>query len=458
MHLADKYAETLLNALPGKSCEPPTGCGEHPALTWARSGAMALTGRADEAPRVAPAPLATCARAALDALRALAPKSRLALERGDLASALDGAALLAERAAYLGLMRHGSISPGGSCHLLRAADGWIAVSLPRADDRALIPAWLEGDGSEEVRLDPWDLVAEKVAKRRAVDVVMRARLLGLAVAAAGPPSGVAPPWFRVAARGANRVARRKRRQPLVVDLSALWAGPLCGRLLGLAGARVVKVESVGRPDGARCGSAGFYEALNAEKESVGLDLRTPRGVGSLRSLLRHADIVIENARPRAFAQLGISAERLVGEGLVWVSITGYGRREPEAQWTAYGDDAAAASGLAATTGDPDAPLFCGDAIADPLAGIHAALAALAHWRSGEGALVELSLRDVTAHCLALGGKGLDARVEVRNSGFVVIEGGAHVPVASPRGALPVGRARPLGADTASVLGEFHIRC
>jgi hypothetical protein len=419
---------------------------------------MALTGRANEAPRVAPAPLATCSRAALDALRALAPKSRLALERGHLASALDGAALLGERAAYLGLLRRGSVSPGGSCHLLRAADGWIAVSLPRADDRALIPAWLEEDCNEEARLEPWHLVASHVSKRRAVEVVARARLLGLAVAEARPPSDVAPAWFRVAARGANRAARRKRSRPLVLDLSALWAGPLCGRLLGLAGARVVKVECVNRPDGARYGPSGFYEVLNAEKESVGLDLRTPRGVGSLQRLLHHADVVIENARPRALTQLGIDAERFVGEGLVWVSITGYGRREPEAHWTAYGDDAAAASGLVAATGDPDAPLFCGDAIADPLAGIHAAIVAMAQWRSGEGALLELALRDVAAHCIGFGGEDPGARIEGRNSGFEVVFGGERAPVASPRAALPVGRARALGADTASVLQEFRIGC
>ena len=453
MHPAGDYAETLLNALPSVSCEPPSRRGEHPAFTWARSGAMALTGRADEAPRLAPAPLATCATGALDALRALAPTSRLALERGPYASPVDGAALLGERGAYLGLRRRGPISPGGSCHLLRAADGWIAVNLPRPDDRALLPAWMEEE-DEETGPEPWRLVASHVAKRRVVDLAARARLLGLAVAQAGPPRGVAPPWFRVAARG----AWRKRSRPLVLDLSALWAGPLCGRLLGLAGARVVKVECVRRPDGARYGSARFYEALNAEKESVALDLRTPRGVGCLRRLLQHADVVIENARPRALAQLDIDAGMFADEGLVWVSITGYGRREPEAHWTAYGDDAAAASGLAAATGDPDAPLFCGDAIADPLAGIHAALAALAQWRSGEGALLEISLRDVTAHCLGFGGDGPDARVEARNSGFEVVDGQTRVPVAAPRAALPVGRARPIGADTASVLGELGISC
>jgi crotonobetainyl-CoA:carnitine CoA-transferase CaiB-like acyl-CoA transferase len=198
--------------------------------------------------------------------------------------------------------------------------------------------------------------------------------------------------------------------------------------------------------------------LNAEKESVGLDLRTPRGVACLRRLVEQADVVLENARPRAFAQLGIDAETLIGEGLVWVSITGYGRREPEAHWAAYGDDAAAASGLAELTGDPDAPLFCGDAIADPLAGIHAAVAALSHWRSGEGALVEIALHDVTAHCLSLAEEGPAARVEVRSSGFEVVDGNTRAPVASPRAVLPRGLARPLGADTASVLREFRIPC
>ena len=140
MHAPGGYAESLLAELPPIGAEPPAPRLEHPALAWARSGAMALTGRAEEPPRLAPAPLATCAAAALDALRSLAPTSRLALESARAgATGLDGAALLGERAAYLGLARRGSVSAGGSCRLLRAADGWIAVSLPREDDRALIP-------------------------------------------------------------------------------------------------------------------------------------------------------------------------------------------------------------------------------------------------------------------------------------------------------------------------------
>ena len=457
MHPAGAYADSLLAALPAVGAEPVAARLEHPALGWARSGAMLLTGRADEPPRLAPAPLATCAAAALDALRALAPKSRLALEAaGAGARGLDGAALLGERAAYLGLARRGAISPGGSCRLLRAADGWIAVSLARDEDRALIPAWLEG--GEASTSDPWDIVASRVAQRRAAEVVARARLLGLAVSEAGSCAGVAPPWLRVAARGARRAAPLEPSAPLVRDLSTLWAGPLCGRLLALAGARVVKVESAARPDGARYGPPGFYAALNADKESIALDLRTPRGVGRLRRLLERADAVIESARPRALAQLGIDAEAFVGEGLVWVSITGYGRREPEGNWVAYGDDASAASGLAAATGDPDAPLFCGDAIADPLTGLHAAVSTLSHLHAGEGALLELALRDVTAHCLGLASARDGVCIEAQGSGFEVVAGRARAVVSRPRAVLPTGRARPLGADTAALLAEFGIRC
>jgi crotonobetainyl-CoA:carnitine CoA-transferase CaiB-like acyl-CoA transferase len=457
MHPTGTYANSLLAALPAVGAEPTAARLEHPALAWARSGAMGLTGRADEPPRLAPAPLAICAAAALDALCALAPMSRLALAAASADSRrLDGAALLGERAAYLGLSRRGAISPGGSCRLLRAADGWIAVSLPRDEDRALIPAWLEVD--EGSPSDPWDLVASGVAQRHVADVVPRARLLGLAVSEAGARADVAPPWLRVAARGARRAAALEREAKLVLDLSALWAGPLCGRLLALAGARVVKVESLGRPDGARYGPPGFYAAVNADKESLALDLRTQRGVACLHALLERADAVIESSRPRALAQLGIDAEALVGEGLVWVSITGYGRGEPENNWIAYGDDASAASGLAVATGDPDAPLFCGDAIADPLTGLHAAVSALAHLRAGEGALLELALRDVTAHCLGLASARDGACVEARHLGFEVVAGPARANVLAPRATLPTGRTRSLGADTAAVLAELGIRC
>jgi hypothetical protein len=141
---------------------------------------------------------------------------------------------------------------------------------------------------------------------------------------------------------------------------------------------------------------------------------------------------------------------------VWVSITGYGRREPEGNWIAYGDDAAAASGLAAATGDPDAPLFCGDAIADPLTGLHAAVAALAHLRAGEGALLELALRDDHRPLPGLGA--------ARDGACVAAQGPAsrcrrpvRAAVAAPRAVLPIGPTRPWRRHRA-VLAELGIRC
>ena len=56
---------------------------------------------------------------------------------------LDALALLGERAALMGLWRRGATSCGGSCHLLPSSAGWVAVSLPREEDRDLVPAWLE---------------------------------------------------------------------------------------------------------------------------------------------------------------------------------------------------------------------------------------------------------------------------------------------------------------------------
>jgi crotonobetainyl-CoA:carnitine CoA-transferase CaiB-like acyl-CoA transferase len=189
---------------------------------------------------------------------------------------------------------------------------------------------------------------------------------------------------------------------LVVDLSSLWAGPLCARLLGRAGARVVKVESSTRPDGARRGPVAFFDAVNAGKEHLALPLHTAAGRAELRALLRTADVVVEGSRPRALEQMGIEpAEVLAGRpGAVWVAITAYGRRGPWRNRVGFGDDAAAAGGLLAA--DPTgAPTFAGDALADPLAGVVAAALAALALRGGGGVLVDVALREV-ARAAALG--------------------------------------------------------
>jgi len=423
---------------------------EHPAITWAHSGLMHLTGQPDGAPTMCPVPLAACADGALAALASLA---------GVDFGGLRGSQLLAERAAIAGYRRQGERSPGGHCRLLPAADGDLAVNLARDEDWSLIPAWLEADASD------WNTLARIIRRRPAAQLEARARVLGLAVARSASPSAGA--WITndtsfprrressSASKASGKLGPRLRgddERPLVVDLSSLWAGPLCGWLLQRCGARVIKVESTQRPDGARHGPAAFFDLLNAGKESVALDLAAPAGRAQLRALLARADIVIEASRPRALRQLGIEAEALLAErpGLTWLSITGYGRSGPHENAIAYGDDAAVAAGLSEVLREATGQrLVAGDAIADPLTGLHAALAAWASYRDGGGRLVSLSLRDVVGHCIAFDLPPAGA-LKRRQAEWSRIGGEALAPTVRPARDI----ARPLGADTATVLAEF----
>ncbi|HET9063904.1 MAG TPA: CoA transferase, partial [Candidatus Binatia bacterium] len=410
----------------------------HPDLEWAASGAMALTGCVDGPPELAPAPIATAACAAVSALASVASASPTLDTRA--LRALDAAALLGERAAIFGHTRHGSTSAGETCHLLRCADGWTAVNLARPEDMGLLPAWLG-----EARFDdPHAFVAGNTSRRNAADIVERGRLLGLPVApVAGAPAARATDWLRVAAEGAPRRGAPVE-PPLVVDLSALWAGPLCTHLLALAGARVVKLESTRRPDGARRGPSAFFDLINGGKRSVALDFASNDGVRALRALVNSADIVVESSRPRALRQLGINAEDIVAmrPGRVWVSITGYGRDEPMGNWVAFGDDAAVAGGLVAwPAGTDGTPIFCADAVADPLTAMHAALAALSHWQRGGGALLDVALQRVAAFVAAQPVTLPRGRVDAcRHEGAIR---DWEVVVADERCAVAAPRARPV---------------
>ncbi|TJY58939.1 CoA transferase [Sinimarinibacterium sp. CAU 1509] len=451
------YARRLLEAVGYPSITVELAA-EHPALSAARCGLMALTGPADGAPLPCPAPLAACADGALAALAALAPMGAL--------DGLRGANLLTERAAIAGHVRAGSVSPGGSCHLLQTADGAIALSLTRDDDWELLPAWLR-DGSD-IGAGNWGALAANVRGRTMQALVEDGRELGLAVCPMAPPSSRPVPWVqRVAGRGYSGAAALPRRAPRVVDLSSLWAGPLCSHLLQRCGADVVKVESLSRPDGARRGPPAFFDLLNAGKRSVALDFSTAQGRRQLQALLARADIVIEASRPRALRQLGIDAEAMVQAhpALSWISINGYGRAEPMAQWIAYGDDAGVAAGLSRMMFEVFGQrVIVGDAIADPLTGLHAALAAWAGFRQGGAGLLSIALTDVVRHCIAadlVAGTSLRERTQVwrqRVDEAQSLLRAGEVAVAVPQARVAEGAAAMLGADTDAVLRDWGVAC
>jgi len=348
----------------------------------------------------------------------------------------DLGVLLTGRAALAGLARRGRISPGGACRMVRAADGWVAVSLARPDDAAMVPAITAT--AADIGGDPWSVLAAAARSLPAARLVDRARLLGVPAAVAGRPAradGADPERVERPAGAAPGVPARR---PLVVDLSSLWAGPLCAKLLADAGARVVKVESRDRPDGARAGNRAWFDWLHAGHESVVLDFAGERGV--LAGLVDAADVVIEGSRPRALAALGIDAGRTVAgrPGRVWLSITGHGRSGPEAAWTAFGDDAAVAAGLLARDA-AGCPVFCGDAAADPVTGLLGARAVLDSRARGGGELVSLSMVDAVRSVLG-------PRPTVPADGRPDAAG-PHPPPAAPP-------APPAGAHTSSVVREL----
>ncbi len=385
---------------------------------WAASGAMALTGTRDGHPLAAPGDQAA-------GLAAAAAVVELLSALGGRRVVVDGPALAGERAALAGLTRRGRINPGGSCRLLRAADGWIAVNLPRPTDLDLLEAWLGAPQGP----DPWRTVEEVLARRPVSVAVAAGQELGLAVSRVVAPREAADdeqararhqsfpmapfladgrtPRLAAAQRleGADRldppggVARRVE-GARVVDLSSLWAGPLATSLLAAAGADVVKVESTTRPDGARYGDPRFFALLNADKRSVTVDFGAPSGRARLAALVERAALVVEASRPRAFEQLGLDPDTWCGRhpARTWLSITAYGRTGPWRQWSGFGDDAAVAGGL--VVGPPSGPpLFCGDAYADPATGLHAAAVALAGL-VGSGGRFDMALREVVNHLLA----------------------------------------------------------
>lgn len=294
----------------------------------------------------------------------------------------DAAQLITGRAALLGIAPRGRVSAGGATRLLLTADGWCALTLSRPDDIAAVPALVEAEVD-----DPWAAVETWALSCTAAQVVHRARLLDLPVAALGE-ADAAPP--RVIGCGTAGPARTVAGL-LVVDLTSMWAGPLCGQLLSRAGATVVKVESPGRPDGTRAGNHQFFDWMNTGKLSYAVDFDDPR----LRALLTAADVVLEGSRPSALARRALGPHDIAPRpGRVWLRVTGHGTDGDNADRVAFGDDAAVAGGL--VSWQDSEPTFVGDAIADPLAGLAAAEAIVDALGRGGGVLIEVSMAAVAA--------------------------------------------------------------
>lgn len=364
-------------------------------------------------------------------------------------AALAGATLLGERGSHSGYVINGRVSAGlGGSRLMPTRDGgWFALTIIRDEDRELLPALLQDVG---VDIRSPDAIAAAVARHGCADLLARGRLLGLPVASADetPPS----PPTEVIATGQHRL-RPAGHRPLVVDLSAIWAGPLIGHLLWLTGAEVIKVESPTRPDLIRRDDPATFDLINQGKASVLINFADAEQKAALIALIRRADFVIESSRVRALKHLGIDADALVREvpGLIWLSVTGHGARGEAAQWTGIGNDCGVAGGLSRALANACGEIgYVGDAIADPLTGIVGALEGWRAYARGEACRIGLAMSAIVA--MALREERAHAPAELHAELVAWGAAAGHAFPQVPRRAM-LADVRPLGADTDRFLPE-----
>src|SRR5258707_369538 len=192
----------------------------------------------------------------------------------------------------------------------------------------------------------------------------------------------------------------------VVDLTHVMAGPTCTLMLADMGADVIKIEKSPNGDDTRHSippkvgdEAASFLMMNRNKRGIVLDLKTPGGAKVLRPLIAGADVLVENFAPGAMERLGFGYGELRKDhpGLIYCSLSGFGRTGPYKHRRGFDLVAQAMSGIMSFTGErPDGPpVKCGPPLSDITAGILAAMGILAAYthrlKTGEGQWVETSL-------------------------------------------------------------------
>ena len=189
----------------------------------------------------------------------------------------------------------------------------------------------------------------------------------------------------------------------VISLEHAIAAPFCTRQLADLGARVIKVERPGAGDFARAydervnGMSSHFTWVNRSKESLTLDLKQAPALNALKTLLKTADVLVQNLAPGAAARMGLTAELLHLENpkLILCDVSGYGNDGPYRDKKAYDLLIQSEAGFLSVTGTPEAPSKAGNSIADIAAGMYAytniLAALLQRAKTGEGSTIDVSM-------------------------------------------------------------------
>jgi crotonobetainyl-CoA:carnitine CoA-transferase CaiB-like acyl-CoA transferase len=200
----------------------------------------------------------------------------------------------------------------------------------------------------------------------------------------------------------------------VIDLTHALAGPFCSQMLGDQGADVIKVEPLEgdffrkmgpfRADDSKKYFGGLFQSCNRNKRSIALNLKSAEGQSTLKSLVKSADVLVENYRAGVLDRMGLGYEalRAINPKLVYTSVRGFGDKaggaSPYMDWPSFDIVAQAMGGWMGITGmDADHPVKVGGGAGDTVSGLFAAfgtMTALWHARStGQGQYVDVAMAD-----------------------------------------------------------------
>ena len=199
----------------------------------------------------------------------------------------------------------------------------------------------------------------------------------------------------------------------VLDLSRVLAGPYCTMILGDLGADIIKVEAPGGSDDTRKwgppfknGVSAYYLSANRNKRSITVDLKSEKGVNTIKELVKTSDVVIHNFKTGTMKRFGLDYDVLqkINPQIVFCSITGFGESGPYQHKPGYDFIIQAMSGLMSITGDSTSgPQKLGVAITDILTGLYACIgiqsALLERTQSGKGQKIDISLYDAAVSSL-----------------------------------------------------------
>lgn len=191
----------------------------------------------------------------------------------------------------------------------------------------------------------------------------------------------------------------------ILEFSTMITASLASMMMAEQGARVIKVEPMEMGDpmryiGARKADiSALFANCNRGKESLRIDLKSPDGVETIKSMISSVDVVIHNFRPGVMDKLGLGSEdlRSINPKLVYAAISGFGTKGPLSSAPAYDPMIQAHAGVAAAQGQGDKPAFMRTLLCDKITGYTACQAVTSalfmRERTGKGQHLDLSMID-----------------------------------------------------------------